>query len=49
MSIISDICADASNGIKDRWVIKLKFAFEEKNWELIEEIIKEIALFRFAE
>lgn len=49
MSIVSSICADNDNKLKDKWVEKLAVAIENKSWEEVEKIKSEMEEFYFSE
>lgn len=49
MSIVSSICADSSNEIKETWQKELRVAYEIKSWDAVKVILEEIETFRFSE
>ncbi len=53
MSIVSSICADKGNKVKDKWVNKFRAAMKTKKvdrrMELIEGIVDEMDNFLFSE
>ena len=49
MSIMSAICAEADNKVKDEWVRKLKIAIENNDMEHVKDIVEEMDKFYFSE
>jgi len=49
MSIIKAVLADSNNRIKDKWVVELKIAYENQDWDAVKIFLDKLEKFHWGE
>jgi hypothetical protein len=49
MSLISSICAERGEAIREKWLRALREAIKNRDWKEVEQIERDMAEYRFSE